>query len=168
MKKNLIFCILSLIFLLPIPAEAVKRMTANPVNIASRLVLKQDSATVASILEYYGYTAVTHTVPSADTATQSQTQQAPLTDTDGFAVFSHPDGSIIRFAYLNPDPKQAYPTIHVYTKSTKPQIEKILSELDYKKAGNHYEATISKYSTYLTKCTFGPGKYLTFDRKKKQ
>nr|MDE6697279.1 hypothetical protein [Muribaculaceae bacterium] len=136
------------IILKELPAEAVKRMIVNPVNIASQLVLKQDSATVASTLEYYGYTI--H--PSQE----------------GYTVFKHSDGSVIRFVYQNPDPKQSYPTIQVYTKSAKPQIEKVLSELNYKRVGNHYETTTSKYSTYLTKCTFGPGKFLTFDRKKKQ
>ncbi|MDE6638038.1 MAG: hypothetical protein K2K32_07380 [Muribaculaceae bacterium] len=148
MKKYLNFFLLLFIIIQALPAEAVKRITVNPVNIASQLVLKQDSATVASTLEYYGYT------------------HQPCQD--GYTVFKHSDGSVIRFAYQNSDSKQSYPTIQVHTKSTKPQIEKILSELNYKKSGNHYEATTSKYSTYLTKCIFGPGKYVTFDRKKKQ
>ncbi|MDE6696180.1 MAG: hypothetical protein K2K25_04820 [Muribaculaceae bacterium] len=147
MKKYLSFFLLSFIIIQALPAEAVKRITANPVNIASRLVIKQDSAKVASTLEYYGYT--------------HQPSQ------EGYTVFKHSDGSVIRFAYQNQDSKQSYPTIQVHTNTTKPKIEKTLSDLDYKKAGNHYETAASKYSSYLTKCTFGPGKYVTFDRKKK-
>lgn len=156
MKKQLFFCILSLIFLLPLPVQAIKRISANPINIASRLVLQPDSAKVASTLEYYGYTY------SPNTETQAQ-----LADTDGYAVFTHPNGSIIRFAYLDRSDKQNYPTIQVYTKQSRAETEKKLKELDYKKNGNYYENILSKYSRYLTKCTFGPGKFLTFDRKKK-
>lgn len=162
MKKQFIIYLLSFIILQALPAQAIKRINANPINIASQLVLKQDSAEVASTLEYYGYT---HT---PNYTTQSPTPQAPFADTDGFTVFSNPDGSIIRFAYLDNTDKQNYPIIQVYTKQSRTETEKKLQELDYKKNGNHYENILSKHSRYLTKCTFGPGKFLTFDRQKKQ
>lgn len=160
MKKYLFFSILSLILLLPLPASAIKRLHVNPINIASRLVMQQDSSQVAATLEYYGYT------PSPSDS-HGNLKEDTLTP-DNFSVFSHPDGSIIRFAYLDHSDKYNYPTLQVYTKQSRPEIEKKLQELDYKKVGNHYENILSKYSKYLTKCTFGPGKFLTFDRKKKQ
>ena len=161
MKKYLIFSILSLVFIASFPAQAIKRINANPINIASRLVLQQDSAEIASTLEYYGYS---HT---PNTATQSPILQVDLADTDGFAVFSHPDGSIIRFYYPKTEDKQKYPTVQVKSNSLRVSIEKIMDQLQYKKTGDHYENVISKYSTHLTKCTFGPGNLVTFQRLRK-
>lgn len=146
MKKYLIFSVLSLVFIASLPARAIKRITANPINIASRLVLQPDSAEVASTLEYYGY--------SYSPNTETQAQLADIWDTA--ATFTYPDGSIIRFAYLDRVDKQNYPTLQVYTKQSRAETEKKLQELDYKKNGNHYENILSKYSRYLTKCTFGP------------
>ncbi len=157
MKKHLIFNILSLIFIISsLPAQAIKRITANPINIASRLILQPDSAEVAATLEYYGYTL------------QSQSPLKPETltpETSGSAIFTHPDGSTITVTFPT---HSSHPTIQVYTKTSKPQIEKILYELDYKKVGNHYEAPTSKYSTYLTQCTIGSGNAVIFTRQKKK
>ncbi len=169
MKKHLIFYLLSLIFISVSAADnksIVKKGNAHPINIASLLVLKQDSATIASTLEYYGYTL------------QSQSPLKPETltpETSGSAIFTHPDGSTISFYFPSPlkpdtskpDTSILHPTIQVHTKTSKTQIEKILSDLDYKKSGNHYETTASKYSKHLTKCTFGPGNVITFTRQKK-
>lgn len=40
---------------LPLPARAIKKIEANPINIAVILIEKQDSASVISTCEYYGY-----------------------------------------------------------------------------------------------------------------
>ncbi len=147
MKKHLIFCILSLISLLPFSVGAVKKVSANPINIASRLILKQDSATIASTLEYYGY--------------------VPQPSENGYSVFHNPDGNTIQFKFLDRNIKKSYPTIQVYTNTSRSHIEKILTELDYIKIGDYYESNISKYSTHFTRCTFGSGKTVTFQRLKK-
>ncbi len=147
MKKHLIFCILSLISLLSFSVGAVKKVTANPINIASRLILKQDSATIASTLEYYGY--------------------VPQPSENGYSVFHNTDGNTIQFKFTEPNDKQKYPTIRVNTNASRQSVEKILTELDYKKIGDHFETSTSRYSTYLTKCSFDPGKTITFQRLKK-
>ncbi len=142
---------------LPIQAEKsyqavpIKQIHANPINIASRLIFQQDSAAVASTLEYYGYTQQSQTPPSGGPG----------------ASFTHPDGTTILFSFPNTEEKHTHPTVQVYSKTTRPQTEKILSELDFKKNGDHYENIMSNYSQYLTKCTFGPGNSVTFERKKK-
>ncbi len=132
----------------PVP---IKQIHANPINIASRLIFQQDSAAVASTLEYYGYTHQSQTPPSGGRG----------------ASFSHPDGTIITFSFPQTDEKYPHPTIQVYSKTSRPQTEKILSELGFKKNGDHYENIMSKYSQYFTKCAFGPVNSVTFERKKK-
>lgn len=142
-----IFSLLSLIFLLAFPAYPVKPQTANPINIASRLIMQSDSAKVASTLEYYGYS-----IQPSD---------------NEYIVFKHPDGTIIRFTYPPADYKQNYHTVVVVSKVDKKEAEKRLKELDYKKVENGYESNSSKYSTHITKCSFGSGKTITFQRQKK-
>ncbi len=149
---------------LPIQAEKsyqavpIKQIHANPINIASRLIFQQDSAAVASTLEYYGYTPGNSELHNATRITQNE---------NGKAIFSHTDGTTILFSFPNTEEKHTHPTVQVYSKTTRPQTEKILSELDFKKNGDHYENIMSNYSQYLTKCTFGPGNSVTFERKKK-
>ncbi len=152
------------IFAISLPIQAQKnyhpvkiiQIHANPINIAARLVLQQDSAKIASTLEYYGYTPVNSNSQSASRKTQNAE--------DGFSVFTHPDGTIILFSF--PD-SETNPTVQVHSKTNRPKTEKILEELDYKKNGDHFENIMSKYSKYLKKCTFGPNNSVTFQRQKK-
>ncbi len=77
MKKSLILSILSLIILFALPVHAVKKIEANPINIAVMLVQENDSAKMVSTCDYYGYVRQ----PSQE----------------GYAVLTHKNDEIIRF-----------------------------------------------------------------------
>ena len=159
MKKKLIFNILSLIFifLLPLSAQAVRTMTANPINIASRLILYTDSAKVATALKYYGYELSSEATNSHKSASAGLSQGETT-------IFAHPDGTIISFSFPNTDSKENFPKVQVNSKVSKIEAEKILKDLDYTKTSTGYETNSSKYSTHITSCKFGPGNTITFQR----
>ena len=144
LRAKIALTIFMLFILSSLPAQAVRTMTANPINIASRLILYTDSAKVATALQYYGYMA------------QSRD--------NGYTVFAHPDGPIIRFMYPKTDSKENFPTVQIKTKIPKTEAEKILKDLDYKKTSTGYETTSSKYSTHITSCSFDPNNTITFQR----
>lgn len=129
-----------LLFLLP--AGAVKKIQANPINIAVTLVEKSDSAKIASSLEYYGYI---------------------LQGTeDGYIIMKDSQGNEIRYSF-NPS-ESKYPTIIVKATGTRKTIDAKLKELDFEKAGNSYEKMRNSYSKYKTQCNFGPQSTLTLRR----
>ena len=136
-----IFLTLTLLFTL-LPAHAIKKFEADPINIAAVLVEKSDSANVASTLAFYGYTF--------------QTKE------DGYTVMRHPNGNEIRFSFNTVESK--YPTIRVKTKGTRKSIDSKLIELDFVKTRHGYEKIRNQYSKYKTSCTFGPHGLLIFQR----
>ena len=151
MKKKIIFNLLSLIFILSsLSAHAVRTMTANPINIASRLILYTDSAKVANILGYYGY----------ELSSENSSASAGLSQGEA-TIFRHPDGTIIRFTFPKTEAKEKFPTVQVKSKVPKTEAEKILKDLNYTKTDSGYETTSSKFSNHTTRCTFDPGNTIT-------
>ncbi len=99
----------------------IRKIEANPINVAVSLTERTDSATIASICEYYGYI--------------NQPSQKDYT------VFQHPKGSIIRYSFKKADVTTGskYPTIEVKCKGTQKEKEVILKNLNFQKSGNSYE-----------------------------
>ena len=149
MKRYLFIFLLAFFSLLPL--HAVKKIEANPINIAVMLTQEIDTARMASTLEYYGYTAITHTARRADTKPQASILRAQQANTDGFAVYSHPNGSVIRYKFENSN--QKYPTIEVISKTSQKDKDQTLKNLNFQKIGNSYER---KSVGYTTRCINGP------------
>lgn len=129
---------ITIILIAVIPAGAVKKFDANPINIAVLLVEKEDSAKIESILRYYGY--------------------APRGTEDGYRIMRNPDGKEMRCRYVKDGPSDIYPTIIVSTGESKKEIDSRLRELKFIQSGNGYERLVSKYHNYVTRFSFGPGK----------
>ncbi len=112
---------------LPVSAETkfdvhpIKKIEANPINVAVSLTERTDSATIASICEYYGYI--------------KQPSQ------DDYTVYKHSNGSIIRYSFNKGDyvGKNEYPSIEVKSKGTQKEKDEILKNLNFQKSGNSYE-----------------------------
>lgn len=137
MKKNL-FTFLILFFSL-LPLHAVKKIEANPINVAAMLTQETDTAKIASTCDYYGYI-----------------RQHPI---DGYTVFKHPNGSVIRYKYTDPD--QKYQTIEVVSKASQREKENTLQSLSFQKIGNAYER---RSISFTTRCTSGPHNSLIFQQ----
>ena len=140
MKK--IFLTLFLFFtLLPAKAEnkfevmPVKRIEANPINVAVMLTEQLDSASTAATCEYYGYV--------------NQPAQGD------FTVFKHPNGSIIRFNFTVADNGKKYPTVEVKSKGTQKDKDKILESLNFSRKGNVIERSSIGVSTQCTSASQG-------------
>lgn len=144
--KKYFFTIL-LIALFNIPINAIKKIEANPINIAVSLTEKNDSAKIVSDLNYYGYT--------------------PNKPAKGTTEFIHSNGSIISFIMPDSHSKGEYPTIEVLSKTSGNELDNILKDLRFKKVGNRYERNNSKYDKYLTRCTHGSSGKLKIKRIKK-
>lgn len=142
MKHFLHLLLLLLTFL---PAQAVKKLNdVNPINIASVIVEKSDSANIASTLEYYGYI---------------------LQGTEnGYQILKHPNGDEIRYSFHPENSDSKDPTIIVKPKETQKQIDSRLNELDFTKEGNQYRRIKNMYSRYITQCEHGPHNTLIFRR----
>ena len=84
MKK--LTLILTFLIINLIPARAIKKIEANPVNIASMLAQETYSAKIASMCNYYGYV--------------NQLWQ------DSYIVFKHPNASIIRYTFKDSSKEQ--------------------------------------------------------------
>lgn len=138
-KAHLIFYLLSLIFLHALPASAVKKFDVNPINLAVILTEQPDSARIADVCEYYGYI--------------NQPSQ------DGYEVYLHPNGSIIRYMYIDGEDGKRYPTIEVKSNTTKKEKDHILKQLNFKQRGSSYERTSIGYQT---RCSSATGGYLRF------
>ena len=135
---------ITLLILSLLPASAVKKFEPNPINVAAVIVEKADSAKVASILEYYGYT---------------------LQDSEnGYCIMKHPNGAEIRFSFNENGHSKKYPTVTVKHNATHKDLTERLKDLDYEKSGNGYVRARTKTSRYLTQCTAGPHSTLTFRR----
>lgn len=142
---NYIFSLLSLIIFFALPVGAVKKIEANPINIAAMLAQKQDSANLASTCEYYGYV-----------------RQA---SEDGYTIYKHPaNGSIIRYKFNDADANQKLATVEVKSKISKKEVEKILNDLNFKAIGNTCER---QSFGYITSCSSGNNGFLVFTQRKK-
>ena len=129
---HLIISLLSLIFISPFNVEAASKHEANPINLAVILTEKNDSATIASVCEFYGYKAQ----PSQD----------------GYTVYHHPtNSSIIRFVFTPAEDGRQYATIEVKSKISSKEQEEILKDIRFQKTGNSYERSSI---THLTRCIF--------------
>lgn len=135
---------ISILLLSIVPAGAVKKIHANPINIAIQLVEKTDSDKVASTLEYYGYT--------------------PQGKEDGYQKMKGSNGNEIRYSFNECDPNHKYPTIIVKTQGTHKALDSKLKELNFEKVGNGYECMKNKNSKYKTQYSFGPKSTLIIRR----
>ena len=142
MKQILFTLILIIIGLLP--ASAIKKFEANPINIATVMVSKTDSAQIASTCVYYGY--------SYDGVK------------DGYTVMKRTNGNEIKFTFKDNGTINKYPTIVVNTKQAHKEIDARLKELNFEKKGNTYEIKQNQYSRFITQCSFGPHNTLIFRR----
>ena len=149
MKKLtlLIFLLFSLL-----PLHAVKKIEANPINIAVMLTQETDTARMTSTLRYYGYK------PSFENSTSYQTASAGLSSGETY-TFTHQNGSVIRYKFTNTD--QKYPTIEVTSKVSQKEKDQTLKNLNFQKTGNSYER---KTVGYTTRCVNGPHGLLILTR----
>lgn len=141
--KSLIISI-TIAFLSILPAQAVKKFEANPINIAAMMVQKTDSAQIASTCEYYGFT-----------------YQGVE---DGYTVMKRTNGNEIKFTFNDNGTTQKHPVIVVKTKEAHKEIDTRLKELNFEKKGNSYEIKRNQYSRFITQCNFGPHSTLIFRR----
>lgn len=117
-----IVIILAFFFLPMISAYAqMKRITGEPVNIGVLLVNQNSLDEMIETCEYYNMT------PQA-------------MDDNGYTVYKHPDGSTIRFKVSVQEDK-TFPIVKITTKKKSKDIEKILTELRFKKTDNGYETS---------------------------
>ncbi len=133
MKKQFIIYLLSFLILQALPALAIKKVEAHPINIAVMLTQETDTAKIASTLDYYGYTRESRVNPTPDTN----------------AVFTHPNGSRIRYTLPS---GEKYPTIEVKSKASAKEKDKILKNLNFQKQGHTYTL---KTIGHTTTCTPG-------------
>ena len=142
MKKYLFTLLLLLSTLLP--AKAVKKFDANPINVAVVIVEKGDSTEITKLFDYYNYT--------------------PQGTTDGYKIMKTPNGNEIRYSFTDSKDRGKITKVIVKTKSSHKDIEKLLAELKFKKVGNTYERMIHRYNNQITQCCFGPSNTLIFER----
>ena len=133
--------ILSIILSTVLPASAIKKIEANPINIAYMLAQDTDTASMSKTCEYYGYVR--------------------QVSEDGYTVFKHTNGSIIRYS-LNKDSN--YPHVEVKSKSSSRDTDAILSDLGFQKQGNNYELKTGKLTRSKTTCIHGPNGFLVFSK----
>lgn len=170
MKSKQTLLLLIILFCIPLSHAQKLKIHANPINIASQLVLDTDSANIASTLIYYGYS-----LQSTDNAK---------------TVYQHPDGTFITISFPNisGNPTQsglfaisgngrratgdaisssaAFPTIQVKSKVSEKELKKILEDMNFQKVGTCYEHDASRYSSYIPRC-IPSSKSVTFQRLKK-
>lgn len=140
-----IIYLLSIIVISSLPAGAVKTINANPINVAVVIVETNDSVKIAETLYYYGY-------------------GLKETTYDGYIVMKHPNGNEIRYSLTDQNDSSNHTKVVVKTKATHKEIDKLLTDLKFKKGGNLYERMINRYNNQITQCNFGPNKTLVFQR----
>ena len=145
---HLIFGLLSLIFIVPFNAGAVKKVDANPINVGVLIAEKGDSTQVASLFQYYGYT--------------------PQGMENDYQVMKHFNGDEMRYSFNDSGKEMKYPTIVVKTEASQKEIDAILTELKFIKTGKAYERTVSRYNNYITRCSFGPHNTIIIERVHRQ
>ena len=139
-----LFLTITLLILTLLPASAVKKFEANPINIAAVMVEKTDSARIASTCEYYGF--VYQGVE------------------DGYTILKRTNGSGIKFTFNDNGTTQKYPIIEVTTREAHKEIDTRLKELGFEKKGNIYEIKRNQFSRYITQCYFGTHNTVIFRR----
>ena len=154
MKKYLTLCILSLFFLLAFPAQAVKKIDANPINVAYVLSQKTDPDAIASTLIYYGYTP------------QPKGNLTPDTSKPETFVYTHPNGSVIKYTFKDTTEAQPYPYVEIKSNKGSNETATILENLAFKKKGSGYIRNIGKHAKTETHCTHGSQGSLIFHRVK--
>lgn len=128
-----------------LPAGAVKKVDANPINVAVVIVEKGDSTKIASLFDYYGY--------------EKQGIE------NGRQLMRTANGHKIKYTFQQDEVKPSrYPTIVVKTNVTQKEIETTLKELKFIKVGNAYDRSISRYHNYITRCSLGPNNTLILQR----
>ena len=141
---HLIFSLLSLIFISPLPVGAVKKVEANPINVGVLITEKGDSTQVASLFQYYGY--------------------APIGIENDYQIMKHFNGNEMHYSFKDSGKEQKYPTVVVKTNASQKEIDAILTELKFVKVGDGYERAVSRYNNYITRCTHGPHNTLIIQR----
>ena len=124
---------------------ATLKIEANPINVAAILTELPDSTALASTCEYYGYI-----------------QQPPQ---DGYTVYKHPNGSVIRYSFNEADNGKSYSTIEVIFKVSQKEKDSILQKLNFHKTGNAYER---RSVGYATRCTNGRHGAIIFQQRPKK
>lgn len=149
--KRLLLPLLAILFsLLTVGAvnkrdvHPIKKIEANPINVAVMLTERPDSISIASTCEYYGYLL-----------------QSPE---DGYTVFRHPNGSTIRYSIREAGNGKTHSTIEVRSKATQKEKDQTLRSLNFQKSGNAY---IRRSIGYTTQCTNGPRGSLVFQHQPK-
>ena len=142
MKKILLPLLLIIFTLFHVQAKTLK-IAANPINVAAILTELPDSAALASTCEYYGYI-----------------RQSPQ---DGYTVYKHPNGSVIRYSFNEADNGKSYSTVEVTSKVSQKEKDQILQEeLNFQKTGNACER---RSVGYTTRCTNGRHGALIFQQR---
>ena len=95
--KTIIITIILILFSL-LPAHAVKKIEANPINVAVVLVEKGDSDNIDNLFKYYGYTL--------------QGQE------DGYNIMKHDKGDIIRYSFNYDGKINSFPNIIIKPKGS--------------------------------------------------
>ena len=155
MKHPLLILTLLLLAILPASADnkfgitPIKKIEANPINVAFILAQETDSTKIASICDYYGYQ------PSPDNTTPPSGGWGAYSST-----YRHPNGSILRISFRDATPDQPYPQIEVKSKQSSKDIDYTLTDLRFKKQGNGYERNIGEHARHITTCKSAPRGFL--------
>lgn len=142
MKKILLPLLVILVTLFHVQAKTLK-IEANPINVAAILTELPSSTALSSTCEYYGYI-----------------QQPPQ---DGYTVYKHPNGSVIRYSFNEADNGKSYSTVEVTSNISQKEKDQILQDnLNFQKTGNAYER---RSVGYTTRCTNGRHGALIFQQR---
>ena len=137
--------LLAILFSLLPTGAATLKIEANPINVAAILTELPSSTALASTCEYYGYI-----------------RQSPQ---DGYTVYKHPNGSVIRYSFNEADNGKSYSTVEVTSNISQKEKDQILQEnLNFQKTGNAYER---RSVGYTTRCTNGRHGALIFQQRRK-
>lgn len=138
---------LSLIFIFAFPAKAIKKIEANPINIAVMLTQETDTASISFTLQYYGNSCGIQEKLKTDSS-------KPET----YVTYTHPNSSIIRYRLSG---REKYYTIEVISKLSTKEKDKILKNLNFQKKSNEYEL---KTIGHITRCVSSPNNTLIITR----
>ena len=147
--------ILTLLLLAILPARAVKKIEANPINVAFILAQETDSAKIASICDYYGYQ------PSSDDSHSYKSASASLSSGET-NTYHHPNGSILRISFRDATPDRPYPQVEVKSKQSSKNIDFTLTDLRFEKQSNGYQRNLGQHARHITTCKSAPRGFLLF------
>ncbi len=144
--KKILTIIIVCCFCTLIHGEVRKKLAinANPINVAVVIIEKGDSAKIADLLDYYGYT---------------------LQGTNnGYQIMKDYRGNEIRYSFDDSESEGKYPKVIVKTNEKPKDIAERLHNLKFMKIGNIFEHTINRYDNTITQCSFGQNNTLIFQR----